>query len=100
MAQYFVLPDGQRWQIRHKDKIFPYSTRQTAMRAAVDVAQKAGELGHPAEVLVQAPDGDFHVLWKHGRDVYPHDLELLGESLDSCASRLVDLRPRQVPDQA
>ncbi len=73
MAQYFVLRDGERWQIRHKKKTFPYSTLQTAMTAAIDVAQKAGALGHPAEVLVAGEDGEFRVGWKHGRDAYPLD---------------------------
>ena len=73
MAQYFVLRDGERWQIRHQNKTFPYSTLQTAMTAAIDVARKAGALGHPAEVLVADEDGDFRVDWKHGRDDYPGD---------------------------
>jgi hypothetical protein len=70
-AQYVVvLKDGQ-WNITHKGKHYIYSTQENAIRAAVDAAHKAGEMGFDAQVLVQGQDNKFRTEWTYGHDPYP-----------------------------
>ncbi|RYH13964.1 MAG: DUF2188 domain-containing protein [Alphaproteobacteria bacterium] len=70
-AEYCVLPHGPAWAIRHREKHFPYSSESTAMKAAIDVAYKAGTAGFDAVVLVQRADGAAEAVWTYGQDSPP-----------------------------
>jgi hypothetical protein len=54
-AWYFVVLSDGEWKIELQHKHYgPYSTQQTAIRAAVEAAQAAVNNGIDAEVLVQS----------------------------------------------
>jgi hypothetical protein len=71
-AQYFVLHDDGEWKIkvgyRHTG---PYDSKSAAMCAAIDYAEKDGQTGRDAQVLVQDEDKTFRVEWTYRRDPYP-----------------------------
>ncbi len=71
-AQYFVVKHQSGWHIKLNGAQYgPYKSQATAIKFAVDAAQKAGEIGHDAEVVVQGPDSQFRTEWAYGRDPYP-----------------------------
>jgi hypothetical protein len=66
-----VLHQGQ-WKISFQEKHYgPYTTQETAIRAAVDAAHKAGDGGRNAQVLVQGTNNQFRTEWTYGNDPYP-----------------------------
>ena len=71
-AQYFVLSDNGEWTIkagyRHTG---PYDSKTAALCAAIDYAERDGQTGRDAQVLVQGEDRIFRVEWTYGRDPYP-----------------------------
>lgn len=71
-AQYFVVLHEGQWKIKYNDKHFgPYQTQAAAIRVAVDTAQKSGQQGHDAQVLVQGQNHQFRTEWTYGNDPYP-----------------------------
>jgi hypothetical protein len=71
-AQYFVLYDDGQWKIKAGYRLTGhYDSKTDAMRAAIDYAEKDGQTGRDAEVLIQDQDRIFHVEWVYGRDPYP-----------------------------
>jgi hypothetical protein len=71
MAQerYFVIFHDGQWKIRHKRRA--YQTQAEGVKAAIDAANKVGDQGHEAQVLVHGDDLLFHATWTHGQDSYP-----------------------------
>jgi hypothetical protein len=73
-AQYFVLNDNGQWKIkagyRHTG---PYDSKNAAMCAAINYAEKDGQTGRNAQVLVQGEDRTFRVEWTYARDPYPSE---------------------------
>ena len=71
-AQYFVLEDDGEWKIkagyRHTG---PYDSKIDAMCAAINYAERDGQAGRDAQVLVQREDRTYRVEWIYGRDPYP-----------------------------
>jgi Uncharacterized protein conserved in bacteria (DUF2188) len=71
-AQYFVTKRNGEWKIRagyrHSSA---YPTEREAMRAAIDFAERDGQAGREAQVLVQGEDRLFRPAWTYGRDPYP-----------------------------
>jgi hypothetical protein len=71
-AQYFVVRDGGHWRIkagyRHTGS---FDSKSQAMCAAIDYAEKDGQTGREAQVLVEGEDRRFSVEWTYGRDPYP-----------------------------
>ena len=49
----------------------PASRRRSAM--PIEAAQKAGQRGAAAQVLVQGRNGSFVAEWTYGQDPYPPD---------------------------
>ena len=71
-AQYFVLNDDGHWKIKAGYRFTgPYDSQTEAMYAAIDYAEKDGQAGRAAEVLVQGEDRAYRVEWTYGRDPYP-----------------------------
>jgi len=71
-AQYIVVLHENEWKINFNEQHHgPYPTQRDAIRAAVEAAQKAGEGGFDAQVLVQGTDNKFRTEWTYGHDPYP-----------------------------
>lgn len=71
-AQYFVVLHDGRWKIKLDGKHYgPYTTQRAAIKDAVDAAQKSGNNGHDAQVLVQGENNQFRTEWTYGHDPYP-----------------------------
>jgi Uncharacterized protein conserved in bacteria (DUF2188) len=71
-AQYFVTQSKGEWKVRAGYRYSgPYPSRREALRAAIDFAERDGQAGRAAEVLVQGPDRLFRPAWTYGRDPYP-----------------------------
>ena len=65
LTQYYVLPNGTEWKIRHKEKEYEYQTRSEAIQAAIDAAHESGALGYDSQVLVQGSDGNWKTEWTY-----------------------------------
>jgi len=70
-ALYYIVSEGERWNVRHSGADYPYLTRSIAISAAIDAAHTSGSRGHEAEVLIEGSDGDWSAEWVYGRDPYP-----------------------------
>lgn len=71
-AQYFVVKNQSGWCVKLMGEQYgPYSSQAVAVKAAVAAAQKAGELGHDAQVVVQGADNQFRTEWTYGTDPFP-----------------------------
>jgi hypothetical protein len=71
-AQYFVTHRHGEWKIRAGYRYSaPYPSKAEALRAAIDFAERDGQAGRDAEVLVQGNDRLFQPVWTYGRDPYP-----------------------------
>jgi hypothetical protein len=73
-AQYFLVDDGDAWRVLYEFKKYgPYQdgSRQSALDAAIESANEAGERGFDAEVLIADDEGAYQIVWQHGRDAYP-----------------------------
>lgn len=71
-AQYFVVNHEGEWKIksgyRHS---LAYPSKSDAIDAAIELAERDGQAGRDAEVLVQGEDRLFQTEWVYGRDPYP-----------------------------
>jgi hypothetical protein len=71
-ARYFIIQHDDRWVIKFNDEEYgPYKTKDEAMLFAIDAAQKLGQFGDNAEVVLMGEDGHFHTEWSYGRDAVP-----------------------------
>jgi Uncharacterized protein conserved in bacteria (DUF2188) len=71
-ARYFVVQHNDEWSIKFNDEEYgPYRTKAEAMLFAIEAAQKLGEYGDNAQVVVMDDDGHFHAEWTYGVDERP-----------------------------
>jgi hypothetical protein len=71
-AQYFVTRRNGEWKVRAGYRYTgPYPTQGEALQAAIDFAERDGQAGREAQVLVQGEDRVFLPAWTYGRDPYP-----------------------------
>jgi hypothetical protein len=71
-ARYFLVQHDDLWLIKFNDEEYgPYKSKAEAMLFAIDAAQKLGQYGDHAEVVLMGEDGHFHPEWTYGRDPYP-----------------------------
>ena len=71
-ARYFIVQQDDQWAIKFNDEEYgPYKSKDEAMLFAIDAAQKLGEYGGNAEVVLMGEDGHFHTEWAYGRDAAP-----------------------------
>lgn len=65
-AQYFLVKNQSGWCVKLMGEQYgPYSSQEVAMKAALAAAQKAGEMGHQAEIVVQGTDNKFRTHWTY-----------------------------------
>jgi len=71
-AQYFVTKRKGEWKIRAGYRYSgPNPTKRKALQVAIDFAERDGQAGREAQVLVQGEDRVFRPAWTYGRDPYP-----------------------------
>lgn len=71
-ARYYLIQHDETWMIRFDDEEFgPYRSKSEAMLFAVDAAQKLGEQGEDAQVLLMGENNHVRPEWTYGRDPYP-----------------------------
>lgn len=71
-ARYYIVRREDLWAIKFNNEEYgPYKSKAEAMLFAIDAAQKLGEYGDNAEVVLMGEDGHFHPEWTYGRDHYP-----------------------------
>jgi hypothetical protein len=71
-ARYFVVQQDDVWMIKFDDEEYgPYKSKNEAMLFAIDAAQKLGEHGEEAEVLLMGENNHVRPEWIYGRDPYP-----------------------------
>jgi hypothetical protein len=80
---YIVFHEGH-WRVKHEGKFSaPYPSQAAAIAAAIEAANRAGEYGNQAQVLVHGEDLLFSAVWTYGLDPYPP----LPEIFDIAAGR-------------
>jgi Uncharacterized protein conserved in bacteria (DUF2188) len=71
-ARYFIVQHDDQWSIKFNDEEYgPYRSKAEAMLFAIDAAQKLGEYGDNAQVVLMGEGGHFHAEWTCGRGFYP-----------------------------
>lgn len=60
---YCVLEEGGQWKVRFQDKEFPYPSREAALSAALETAQKISLIEDAVQVLLRSDDGKWQVIW-------------------------------------
>jgi hypothetical protein len=71
-ARYFLVQHDDQWLIKFNDEEYgPYKSKAEAMLFAIDAAQKLGEHGDNAQVVLMGEDGHFHPEWTYGLDRHP-----------------------------
>jgi hypothetical protein len=71
-ADYYVVKHDGHWKIKFNDLHYgPYDTQASAIKVAIDTANKSGVQGHDAQVQVQGEDTQFRTEWTYGHDPYP-----------------------------
>lgn len=69
-AQYFIVQDGDEWQIKFRDELFgPYRSRDEALLFAIDAARQIGERACASQVLVEDVKDHFLTTWTSGEGV-------------------------------
>ncbi len=72
-AQYFVVKQGGAWTVRAGYRYSSaYPGKHEAIAAAIDRAERDGQVGHDAQVLAQGDDRLFYTVWTYGKDPYPN----------------------------
>lgn len=75
--RYVVVNQEGRWLIRQAGRHFSaaYSSRSQALNAAIEYAERDGQAGHVAEVLVRQEDDHFVTAWACGESADRGDAE-------------------------
>lgn len=69
--RYVVVGQGNRWTIiQGRRRFSQYTSKSQAMVAAIEFAEKDGDAGRDAEVLVCHEDGRFLTEWIFGQDLH------------------------------
>lgn len=71
-ARYYIVQQDDSWLIQFNNQEYgPYRTKSEAMLFAIEAAQKLGEHGEDAQVLLRGEDCHVAPQWTYGRDPYP-----------------------------
>jgi hypothetical protein len=71
-ARYYIVQRDDEWLIKYDEEEYgPYKTKAEAMVFAIDAAQKLGEQGEEAQVLLMGENNHVRPEWTYGRDPYP-----------------------------
>jgi len=73
--RYLVVNQESGWKIIQGGHRFPdaYPSKTQAVCSAIALAERAGNAGRRAGVLVQHEDGRFITEWEFGRDLHADD---------------------------
>jgi hypothetical protein len=68
--RYVVVSEESRWQIVRGGRRFPetYPSKSQAVRSAIAYAERDGQAGRRAEVMVRHENGLFITEWVFGED--------------------------------
>jgi hypothetical protein len=71
-SRYVIINQDGEWRIRQAGRHFstPFPSKVEALCAAIQLAEKDGEQGQYAEVLVRQEDEHFTIEWVYG-DPWP-----------------------------
>ena len=73
---YIVFHEGC-WRVKHNGQLSnPYPSQAAAITAAIEAAQRDGQYGNQAQVLVHGDDLLFSAVWTFGLDPYPPPQEI------------------------
>jgi hypothetical protein len=74
-SRYVVMNENGDWRVRsasqHIAAKFP--SKQQALCAAIECAERDGARGHVPEVLVRHEDNHFIIEWTYGEGPHPDD---------------------------
>ena len=90
-TQFVVVECENGWKISHDGRNYgPYLSRQSAILAAIDAADRSQSQIFPARVLVESRVlGKMQVEWTHG-DPHPAELEAFRQSVVQARGDLDD----------
>ena len=72
ITRYAVIREAGKWRINHLGVNYGYyDTAEAATQVAIATAQKAGEGGHQAQVMVETLPMQFRLAWTYGTDPAP-----------------------------
>ena len=74
-SRYVVVYESGEWQIKHVTRRVSatYPSKAQALCAAIELAEKDGEGGHAAEIIVRHEDERFITEWVYGEDLHPDE---------------------------
>ena len=71
-AQYFIVQNDDEWMIKFDNEEYgPYKSKSEALLFAIEAAQKLGEHGNAAQVLLMGENDRSQPQWTYGTDPYP-----------------------------
>jgi hypothetical protein len=72
ITRYAVIREGSKWRVNLQGVNYGYyDDADAATAVAIATAQKAGESGHQAQVLVETLPMQFRLAWTYGVDPAP-----------------------------
>jgi hypothetical protein len=76
-AQIVVLEKRGKWLIRSGSQETVFPDNLTALKNAVDMANRSGKDGTPASVILLSNAGQPTTIWTYGQHPYPPKLSAL-----------------------
>jgi hypothetical protein len=72
ITRYAVIREGSKWRVNLQGVNYGYyDDADAATEVAIATAQKAGESGHEAQVVVETLPMQFRLAWTYGVDPAP-----------------------------
>ena len=72
VTRYAVIREDARWRVNLDGVNYGfYDDADAATEVAIATAQKAGEAGHEAQVVVETLPMNFRIAWTYGIDPAP-----------------------------
>jgi Arc/MetJ-type ribon-helix-helix transcriptional regulator len=85
-GQHFVVLHQNAWKVVHEGKhCGAFGSREEAIRAAVDAAQKSAAEGHDAQVVAQRANDKFRLEWTSGHGRQPQHRNVIRRVLAALA---------------
>ena len=70
-VQFVVRQRKGTWSVTAADLDRSFAGRETALKAAVELANESGKNGKPAVVCAEGESGQYEAVWTYGTDPYP-----------------------------
>lgn len=72
ITRYAVIREATKWRVNLQGVNYGYyDDADAATQIAIATAQKAGEAGHQAQVVVETEAMQFRIAWTYGTDPAP-----------------------------